>query len=102
MQYIITAFDYKDDKALERRMACREEHMRNIKQMILSGSFLSGGAMLNANGEMMGSSIHVQFDNKKDLEKWLASDVYTTNNVWETVEIQECKLVAVNELLDEK
>ena len=102
MQYVITALDYKDEQALERRLACRESHLEGIKKMIKIGTFISGGAILNSEGKMVGSTVHVEFKTRKELEDWLANDVYTTNNVWETVDIQECKLVPVKELINEK
>lgn len=98
MQYVITALDYTDDQTLNRRLDCREQHLQNVKQMINNGTFLSGGAMLNADGKMIGSTLHVEFETRDQLENWLASDVYTTNKVWEKIDIQECKLVPVTKL----
>lgn len=93
MQFVITAYDFKDSEALNRRLANREAHLKGIKTMIQAGSFLSGGAILNDEGTMVGSSVHVQFDNREQLDQWLASDPYITGKVWETVDIQEIKLV---------
>lgn len=33
MQFIINAYDGTDDKALERRMAVRTEHLENMKKV---------------------------------------------------------------------
>lgn len=93
MQFVITAYDFKDSEALNRRLANREPHLKGIKTMIQAGSFLSGGAILNDEGTMVGSSVHVQFDNREQLDQWLSSDPYITGKVWETVDIQEIKLV---------
>lgn len=93
MQFVITAYDFKDSEALNRRLANREAHLKGIKTMIQAGSFLSGGAILNDEGTMVGSSVHVQFDNREQLDQWLSSDPYITGKVWETVDIQEIKLV---------
>ena len=47
MQYAVTAYDYTDAQAIDRRLAVREQHFVGIKKMIENGSFLSGGAILD-------------------------------------------------------
>jgi len=91
MQFVITAYDHID--AINRRMSVREEHLAGIRKSIEKGIFLSGGAILDENNKMVGSTIHVEIENEEALEKWLADDPYSTNEVWEEIEIQKVKLV---------
>lgn len=95
MQFVITAYDYTDDDAINRRMAAREEHLAGIKENIKKGVFLSGGALLDDNDKMVGSTIHVEIENEEALEKWLERDPYSVQEVWEEIEIQKVKLVPV-------
>ncbi|MCJ8338054.1 MAG: YciI family protein [Pseudomonadales bacterium] len=93
MQYVVTAHDYQDPQAIDRRMAVRDEHFVGIKKMIENGTFLSGGAILDDSGKMIGSTVHVQFNTRAELDDWIANDPYTLGKVWETVAVVAVKLV---------
>lgn len=99
MQYIITAYDFTDEDAINRRLANRSDHFVGIKRMINQGNFLSGGAILNGDGKMIGSSVHVSFDTRQALDSWIKNDPYTTGKVWQHVEIKEAMLVPVDDYL---
>jgi len=91
-QYAVVAHDYSDDEALERRLSRREAHLEGIRQLAGQGRFLSGGAILDDAGRMVGSSVHVQFPDRRELDDWLATEPYVTGKVWERIEIREVKL----------
>ena len=93
MQFVVTAFDYTDAGALDRRMAQRETHLVGVRELIAKGHFLSGGAILDDNGKMIGSSLHVEFPDRTTLETALANDPYSQGRVWERVEIRQVRLV---------
>ena len=93
MQYVVTAHDYQDSQAIDRRLAMRDEHFVGIKKMIENGTFLSGGAILDDSGKMIGSTVHVQFNTRAELDDWIANDPYTLGKVWETVAVVAVKLV---------
>lgn len=93
MQFVVTALDYQDTDALGRRMAQREQHLAGVRRMIADGSFLSGGAIVDEAGKMIGSSLHLEFPDRASLEAKLKADPYTTGRVWENVEIRQVKLV---------
>lgn len=91
MQFFLTAYDFED--ANERRMACREEHLRYIQAFIDQGKVIIGGAIFdNENAEtrkMIGSAIICEFPSKEALHKeWLDSDPYILNRVWGKIEIK--------------
>jgi len=96
MQFIITAYDFTDEEAINRRLANRKTHLAGIEEMVKQGTFLSGGAILNHEGKMIGSSAHVEFTNRSEVEAWINQDPYTTGKVWDEVNISEGLLFPVN------
>ena len=95
-QYAVVAYDYTDDEALERRLAHREAHLAGVRELVRQGKFLSGGAILNDDGKMIGSNTHFRFDDRADLDAWLETEPYMTGRVWERVAIREVKLFDPN------
>jgi hypothetical protein len=93
MQFVVTAFDYTDSDALTRRMNQREAHLSGVRELIAAGHFLSGGALLDDAGKMIGSSLHMEFPDRAALDAQLAKDPYTSGKVWEKIEVRPLKLV---------
>ncbi|MFZ8927873.1 MAG: hypothetical protein EBS81_00175 [Gammaproteobacteria bacterium] len=93
MQFVVTAMDYTDEDALNRRMENREAHLDGARQLIAEGRFLSGGAILDAQEKMIGSTLHLEFPDRESLEAHLEKDPYISGKVWETIEIREARLV---------
>jgi len=93
MQFAVTAHDFTDAQAIDRRLAVREQHFVGIKKMIENGTFLSGGGILDDAGKMIGSCAHVQFNSRAEVEHWIANDPYTTAKVWDKVVVVAVKLV---------
>ncbi|WP_281274651.1 hypothetical protein [Lysinibacillus telephonicus] len=40
MQYIITAYDGTDDKAIDRRLMAREDHLKSVEKRVKEGQHL--------------------------------------------------------------
>lgn len=93
MQFVVTAFDYTDSEALHRRMQHRDAHLAGIQEMMADGNFLSGGAILDDDGNMIGSTLHLEFPDRLALEEWLQGDPYVTGKVWERIDIRPARLV---------
>lgn len=93
MQFVVTALDYTDADALNRRMARREEHLAGVRQLIADGRFLSGGAILDDDGKMIGSTLHLDFPTRADLDAQLGGDPYVSGKVWETIDVRQVRLV---------
>ncbi|MEK9648831.1 MAG: YciI family protein [Gammaproteobacteria bacterium] len=93
MQFVVTAMDYTDEDALNRRMQNREAHLDGAMQLIAEGRFLSGGAILDEQEKMIGSTLHLEFPDRESLEAHLHKDPYISGKVWETIEIREARLV---------
>jgi len=94
-QYIVYAWDGTDDQALERRMKARPAHFDNSRRIKASGNFVLGGAMLNDEGKMIGSTMVVQFETKDELQQWMDTEPYITGKVWEKIDIRPFKVADV-------
>ncbi|MCG8566539.1 MAG: YciI family protein [Desulfobacterales bacterium] len=88
MQFIVTGLDGKDQGALDRRMAAREDHLAMAKTMADTGKWLYAAAILDDDGKMIGSVIICEFESKEELKaQWLDREPYVLGKVWERVEI---------------
>ena len=94
-QYLISASDGTDEKALERRMAARPSHIEYIKKLKESGNFVLGGAKLSESNTMNGSSLIVQFETDEELQNYLSQEPYITNNVWASYTVEPFKVAEV-------
>ncbi|MDB5147974.1 MAG: hypothetical protein JWQ57_1994 [Mucilaginibacter sp.] len=94
-QYLVTAYDYTDGEAFHRRMAARPHHVDGAKALKASGNFVVGGAMLNEEGKMIGSTMIVQFETDEEMEAWKQNDPYITQKVWESVDVKPFKVADV-------
>lgn len=89
MQFMVVAYDGTDEKALERRMAVREAHLKGAKEMFDEGKLLYASGILNDDGKMIGSMMVVDFESKAELEeKWLKNEPYIKGSVWENIDIK--------------
>ena len=84
MQFLVIGKDGKDEKALERRMAAREAHLKLGDTMEASGDRWYGCVMLNDSGKMIGSMAVMDFPSEKELRKWLDKEPYVKGEVWKT------------------
>lgn len=92
MQFMVTAYDGKDDGALDRRMSVRAAHINGANQLKEAGHLIAGGAILDEAEQMIGSTMFVEFDSKDELDQWLASDPYVTGNVWQDISVLPIRL----------
>jgi uncharacterized protein YciI len=94
-QYIMHAWDGTDEQALERRMNNRPAHFENARKLKATGNFIMGGAMLNDEGKMIGSTMVMQFETKEQLQQWLDTEPYITGKVWEKMDLRSFKVADV-------
>ena len=92
MQYIIRAYDGRD--MLERRMAVRPRHLENMSQV--EGKVICAGGLLDDEGRMKGSALIMEFADEDGLNRYLKSEPYITEHVWEKVEVERMNVVIVN------
>jgi len=94
-QYLITAYDHAHDGALQHRMDVRPHHLDAIREMKRNGNYLLGGAILNEEGDMIGTTMILQFENEAELQAWQQGEPYITQKVWETVDIKPFRVAEV-------
>ena len=93
MDFLVIAMDGADDGALDRRMAARDEHIAGIMMLKEQGHFVAGGAVLDDDSKMIGSTVIVAFPDRESVEKCIAEDPYTRGNVWQDVTIRPFRAV---------
>jgi uncharacterized protein YciI len=92
VEFLVLAYDGKDPEAKARRLRVREAHLSGVREMKAAGTFINGGALLDENGEMIGSTLYVDFPSRGALDQWLASDPYVTGGVWVDIEVRPIRL----------
>lgn len=92
MQFMVTAYDGKDEDALDRRLSVRDAHIEGAHQLKADGHLIAGGAILDESEKMIGSTMFVEFDSKAELDQWLATDPYVTGNVWQDISVLPIRL----------
>lgn len=95
LQYVIHAFDGTDAEAINRRINARPHHLASVRKIKESGNFLIGGAILNDLGQMIGSTMIVQFETEVDFQEWFNNDPYNTMRVWEKTEVHPFRVANV-------
>ena len=94
-QYLVTAYDYTDEGALERRMGVRPHHLDTAKAIKEKGNYIMGGAILNDEGKMIGSVMILQFETEEELDAWKKGEPYITQKIWESVDIKPFRVATV-------
>lgn len=93
--YLVVAYDGTDPEAMNRRLAARPAHFEGMKPMVESGEAVSGGAILDDAGRMIGSAMMVNFKDRAALDAWLQRDPYVTGKVWERIEVTPMLIAGV-------
>lgn len=97
MQFMVIAYDGTDEKAMDRRLAVREEHLESVKRRFKSGEHLYGAAILDDAGKMIGSIMIVDYPSREELNKWLENEPYIVGDVWRKIEVKPCKVAPLFE-----
>ena len=92
MQYMIKAYD--GENMLEKRLAVRPRHLENMAKV--PGKVICAGGLLDGEGKMKGSVLIMDFESKEFLQRYLDSELYLKERVWETVEVEPMNVVIVN------
>ncbi|MCL4547611.1 MAG: YciI family protein [Bacteroidetes bacterium] len=93
MQFIVLGYDGTDDKALDRRMAVRPDHLKFAQKMFDEGKWLYASAILNDDGKMIGSMIVCDYPSRAELEEqWLKVEPYILGNVWQKINVHRAMI----------
>ena len=94
-QYLVTAYDYTDAGALQRRMNVRPHHLDGAKMLKENGNYITGGAILSEQGNMIGSVMILQFETEEALGAWKQNEPYITQKIWESVDVKPFRVTPV-------
>lgn len=92
MQFMVTAYDGTDTDAPGRRLATRPAHLDGIRKYKAAGNIIAGGAILDDDGRMIGSTLYVEFESREALDEWLNQDPYVTGGVWQDISVVPIRL----------
>jgi uncharacterized protein YciI len=93
MQFVVIAYDGTDEKALERRMAVRPEHLKQAEKWHENGQWLYAVGILNERGNLIGSVIVCEFASEEALwREWLDHEPYVLGKVWERIDIHPARI----------
>jgi uncharacterized protein len=91
MQYLVIAKDGQDPDAPQRRQRVREAHLEGARALAAEGTLHVGGALLDADGTMIGSALVVEADDEAAARALIEGDVYHRTGVWRSYEIHPFK-----------
>lgn len=92
MQFLVIAKDGSDAEAPARRLAAREQHLAGARRYTEEGAVIAGGAILDDEGRMIGSTIIYEVPDRAALDAIIAADPYVTGGVWRDIEIMPFRL----------
>jgi uncharacterized protein YciI len=86
-QFIVIAYDAKDQGAYERRLRIKASHAESISKLRAEGKILFGIAITDDDGKMIGSIVVTDFPSRIEFDNWLAHEPYVMGKVWEDITI---------------
>jgi len=89
MQFVITAYDGAD--MLAKRMKVRPLHLEGMER--LKKHLICAGGLLDDAGNLKGSVLVMEFQNRKEVDEYLASEIYVTEHVWEKITVEQMNVV---------
>lgn len=89
MQFVITAYD--GEGMLAKRMEVRPRHLEGMDK--LGEHIVCAGGLLDEEGKMKGSVLVVDFENREEVDEYLANEPYVLEHVWEKIEVERMNVV---------
>ena len=93
MQFVIKAYD--GEGMLDKRMEVRPRHLEGMEKM--RNHVICAGGLLDDEGKMKGSLLVMEFQNREELDEYLAHEPYVVEHVWEIIEIERMDVVIIKE-----
>lgn len=89
MQFIIKAYD--GEGMLDKRMEVRPRHLEGIERV--REHVICAGGLLDDEGKMKGSILIMEFENREQLDEYLANEPYVQEQVWQKIEVERMNVV---------
>ena len=96
MQFLVIARDGTDPGAVERRRQTRPAHFEALQRLVAKGHIKAGGALLDEQGTMIGSSVIAEFADRAALDAWLEIEPYVVGGVWQEIEVMPFRLAVLD------
>lgn len=92
MQFVITAYD--GENVLEKRMAVRPRHLEGMQKLI--DHIVCAGGILDQAGKPKGSVLVMDFEDRAELDTYLAEEPYVVEGVWDKITVEPMNVVILN------
>ncbi len=89
MQFIVKAYD--GEGMLDKRMEVRPRHLDGIER--IKEHVICAGGLLDDEGKMKGSVLIMEYENRAQLDEYLANEPYVQENVWQKIEVERMNVV---------
>ena len=89
VQFVIRAYDGKG--MLGKRMEVRPRHLEGMER--IRQHVVCAGGMLDDDGKMIGSLLVMEFENREQLDEYLAHEPYVVEHVWDKIEVGSINVV---------
>ena len=89
MQFVITAYD--GEGMLAKRMEVRPLHLEGMER--LKEHLVCAGGLLDDEGKLKGSVLVMEFQNREEVDEYLASEIYVREHVWEKITVERMNVV---------
>ena len=89
MQFVITAYD--GEGMLAKRMEVRPLHLEGMER--LKEHLVGAGGLLDDEGKLKGSVLVMEFQNREEVDEYLACEIYVTEHVWERITVERMNVV---------
>lgn len=88
MQFLVIARDGSDAEAPARRQAARDAHLVGARGLAANGTIIAGGAILDDDGRMVGSTVIYEVPDRAALDAIIAADPYVAGGVWRDITVE--------------
>ena len=89
MQFLVKAYDGAGK--LDKRMEVRPRHLKGMAA--LGKHVICARGLLDEEGKMKGSALIMEFEDRNELEAYLAKEPYVQEHVWEKIEVERMNVV---------
>ena len=89
MQFVIKAYD--GEGMLDKRMEVRPRHLEGIEK--IREHVICAGGILDDEGKLKGSVLIMEYENREQVDEYLAGEIYVQEHVWEKIEVDRMNVV---------
>lgn len=89
MQFIVKVYD--GEGMLDKRIEVRPRHLEGIER--IKEHVICAGGLLDDEGKMKGSVLIMEYENREQLDEYLANEPYIQENVWQKIEVERMNVV---------